>query len=159
MQSARLLCGVLALALTATAAGCQQGAIDENKRLLEQQQAELDQLKQQVAALKASQPQPYSTTAPPPGSCDSDVMREATKRGDDRSAAGDLSHAVGYYQDAVTACPESAQAQLNLARAYEGLGQRDQAVKYYKRASQSTASADGAVAQQARQALVRLGEK
>ncbi len=150
---------MMALALAAGAAGCQQGAIDANKHLLEQQQAQLDQLKKQVEALKAAQPQPYSTTAPPSGSCDSDVMRAATRHGDDRFAAGDFSHAVGYYQDAVTACPESAQAQFNVARAYEALGQRDQAVKYYKRAGQSATSADSAVVEQARQALARLGER
>jgi tetratricopeptide (TPR) repeat protein len=158
MRSAWPVCGVIVLALAAAVGGCQQDAIDQNKRLLEQQQAQLEQLKQQVTALKAAQ-QPYSTTAPPPGTCDPDVMREATRHGDDRFAAGEFSHALGYYQDASTACPNNAQAEVNLARTYEALGQRDQAVKYYKLAGRSTTSADSAVAQQARDALARLGEK
>ena len=47
-----------------TLAGCLQGAIDANQHQLADQQAQLDQLKQQVAALQSSHS--YST-APPPG--------------------------------------------------------------------------------------------
>lgn len=147
------------MALAVMVAGCLQKAIEENQRQLEQQQSQLDELKQQVAALKAARQPAYPTTMPPPGSCDTAVMQEATKRGGDRFAAGDFSRALGYYQDAVTACPSSAQAQLNVARAYESLGQRDQAIAYYRRASQSTMSADSSAARQARDALARLGGK
>ena len=52
----------------------------------------------------------------------------------------EFTKALGYYQDAVTACPTSAQAQLNVARAYEALGDRDQAMDYYKRAIQAAPS-------------------
>src|SRR5215469_15753136 len=142
-RAPRPVCGMIVLALAVAVGGCQQGAIDQNKRLLEQQQAQLQQLQLQVAALKASQ-QPYSTTAPAPGACDPDVMRAATKHGDDRFAAGDFRHALGYFEDASTACPGNAQAEVNLGRTYEALGQRDQAVKYYKLAGRSTTSADSA---------------
>ena len=140
------------------ASGCLSDEIKQNQQQLDQQKAELDQLKQQVADLQAAR-QPYSTTAPPPGSCDKAVMQEATRRGGERLAASEFSKALGYYQDAVTACPTSAQAQLNVAHAYEAMGQRDQAITYYKRAVQSAPSADAAVAEQARQALARLTGK
>ena len=141
------------------AAGCLSDAIKENQRQLDQQKAELDQLKQQVADLKAAQQPSYPTVAPPPGSCDKAVMQAATRHGGERFAASEFDKALGYYQDAVTACPTSAQAQLNVARAYEALGDRDQAMNYYKRAIQSAPSEDAAVAQQAQQALARLAAK
>jgi Tfp pilus assembly protein PilF len=149
----------LAIAMAVGAAGCLSGAIKENQRQLDQQKAELDQLKQQVADLKAAQQPSYPTTAPPPGSCDKAVMQVATRHGGERLAAGEFTKALGYYQDAVTACPTSAQAQLNVARAYEALGDRDHAMDYYQRAIQSAPSEDAAVAEQARQALSRLAAK
>ena len=136
--------------------------IKQNQQQLDQQKAELDQLKEQIAGLKAAQQPPYSTAAPAPGSCDKDVTQAATKRGGDRFAAGDFSKALGYYQDAVTACPTSAQAQLNVARAYEALGNRDQAMDYYRRAINTAPSdhdAGPAVAEQAQQALSRLAAR
>jgi tetratricopeptide (TPR) repeat protein len=129
------------------AAGCMSEAIKQNQQQLDQQKAELEQLKQ------------HPTAAPPPGSCDKSVMQVATKHGGDRFAASEFTKALGYYQDAITACPTSAQAQLNLARAYEALGDRGQAVDHYKRAVQDAPSdhdADPAVAEQAQQALSRL---
>jgi len=143
------------------AAGCLSDAIKQNQQQLDQQKAELDQLKQQVAGLQAAQ-QPYSTTAPPPRSCDKDVMQVATKHGGERFAASEFTKALGYYQDAVTACPTSARAQLNVARAYEALGDRGQAMDYYKRAIQSAPSDHDAapnVSEQAQQALARLTAK
>lgn len=151
------MAGGLAIALAVGAAGCLQSALEANQRQLDQQKAELDKLSQEVAALKAAQQPTYPTTMPPPGACDAAVMAEATKRGGERFAASDFSRALGYYQDAATACPASAQAQLNLARAYEALGQRAQAIVHYKLASQATAAAESDAAGQARQALARLG--
>src|SRR6185437_6492048 len=149
----------LAIVIAFGAAGCLSDAIKENQRQLDQQKTELDQLKQQVADLKAAQQPSYPTVAPPPGSCDKAVMQAATRHGGERFAASEFDKALGYYQDAVTACPTSAQAQLNVARAYEALGDRDQAMNYYKRAIQSAPSEDAAVAQQAQQALARLAAK
>jgi tetratricopeptide (TPR) repeat protein len=146
----------LAIVMAASAAGCLSDAVKENQRQLDQQKAELEQLKKQVADLQSAQQPSYPTTAPPPGSCDKAVMQEATRRGGERLAASEFSKALGYYQDAVTACPASAQAQLNVAHAYEAMGERDQAVTYYKRAVRSAPSDDAAVAEQARQALARL---
>lgn len=142
-----------------SAAGCLSEAIKQNQQQLDQQKIELEQLKQQVADLKAAQQPSYPTTPPPPGSCDKAVMQVATKHGGERFAASEFDKALGYYQDAVTACPTSAQAQLNVARAYEALGDRGQAMNYYKSALQSAPSEDAAVAEQARQALARLAAK
>jgi tetratricopeptide (TPR) repeat protein len=149
----------LAIVIAVSAAGCVSDAIKENQRQLDQQKAELEQLKQQVADLKNAQTPSYPTTAPLPGSCDKAVMQVATRHGGERFAASEFDKALGYYQDAITACPISAQAQLNVARAYEALGDRDRAMDYYKRAIQSAPSDDAAVAEQANEALARLAAK
>jgi tetratricopeptide (TPR) repeat protein len=139
-------------------AGCLNNALlKANQQQLEKQKAELDQLKQQVAALQ-SQPPGYHYPAPPPGSCDLNIMREATRNGGQRFTAGDFSGALGYYQDALTACPKSAQANLNLARTYEAVGDRAQALSHYRVAANAIgADADGKAVSDARAALTRLG--
>jgi tetratricopeptide (TPR) repeat protein len=134
----------LAIAMAVSASGCLSDAIKEDQRQLDQQKAELEQLKQQVADLKNAQQPTYPTTAPPPGFCDKSVMQVATRHGGERFAASEFT---------------SAQAQLNVARAYEALGDRGQAMNYYKSALQSAPSDDAAVAEQARQALARLAAK
>ncbi len=130
--------------MAVSASGCLSDAIKEDQRQLDQQKAELEQLKQQVADLKNAQQPTYPTTAPPPGFCDKSVMQVATRHGGERFAASEFT---------------SAQAQLNVARAYEALGDRGQAMNYYKSALQSAPSDDAAVAEQARQALARLAAK
>jgi Tfp pilus assembly protein PilF len=85
-------------------------------------------------------------------------MREATRKGGASFAAGDLSSALSYYQDALTACPQSAQANLNLARTYEAVGDRAQAVQHYRDAANANGTgADAQAAHDARAALSRLG--
>jgi tetratricopeptide (TPR) repeat protein len=151
---------VLATAIIGACAllGCLDNAgIKTNQRLLQQQQVELDQLKQQVAALKIQRPA-YSAAPPPARSCDQAVMREATRKGGERFAAGDFVHAIGYYQDAVTACPQSAKTQLDLARSYEAIGDHASAIEHYRLAERASgANSDADAAKQARQALGRLG--
>jgi tetratricopeptide (TPR) repeat protein len=152
----------LALGMAFGAAGCMSDAIKQNQQQLDQQKAELDQLKQQVADLKAAQQPAYPTTAPPPGTCDKTVMQVATRHGGERFAASEFTKALGYYQDSVTACPTSAQALLNVAHAYEALGDRVRATDYYRRAVQAAPAdhdASPAVAEQAQQALARLAAK
>jgi len=147
----------------AALAGCLGGAIAANQRQLDQQQKELDELKQQVVALQGAQQAPPSYVATPAshdaavGGCDRAVMREATRKGGERFAASDFTHALGYYQDAVTACPGSGQAQLNVARAFEAIGDRAQAISHYKRASQATDAEGADAVRQAREAIARLG--
>jgi len=139
-------------------AGCLNDTLlKANQQQLEKQKAELDQLKQQVAALQ-NQPPASNHPLPPPGSCDLNIMREATSKGGQRLAAGDFSGALGYYQDAMTACPKSAQANLNLARAYEVVGDRAQALSHYRAAANATGTdADAKAVSEARAALTRLG--
>jgi len=139
-------------------AGCFNDAlVRANQQQLERQQAELDQLKQQVASIQTQQPtRNYLSAAP--GSCDRNIMREATRKGGERFAANDFAGALSYYQDALTACPSSAQANLNLARTYEAIGDRTQAVAHYRTAASSSgAGADGDAVLNARSALNRLG--
>jgi len=145
----------VSIALAAsTFAGCLGAQIEESQRQIQSQQAELEQLRQEVAALSAQRN--YPTTAPPPGTCDPEVSRAATRRGGERFAAADFAKALGYYQDAMTACPDSAQAELNLARTYEALGQRDDAIAHYRNAEKGGGESGDAAARQARDALSRL---
>jgi len=137
--------------------GCLQDQIDATQQQVTQQQSELEQLQQQVAALQ-SQRGPYSTAPTPHGACDVTVMREASKKGGERFAASDFGHALGYYQDAVTACSTSAQALLNVARTYEAMGDHSNALDYYRRAANATGpNAEPDAVRQAREALNRLG--
>jgi len=140
--------------VAAIAAGCLQAQIDQNSRQLVQQQAELERLGNEVAALKAAQVQ---STPVPPGSCDTDVSRIATRRGGERFAAADFSHALAYYQDALTACPGSARAELNLARTCEAMGQRAGAIAHYQGAAKGGGEGGDEAAKSARDALSRLG--
>jgi tetratricopeptide (TPR) repeat protein len=140
--------------------GCDESAILDNNRQLAAQQTQLDQLKQQVAALQAQRAD-GATAASAPGACDTAVMREATRKGGARFAAGDFTHALGYYQDAVSACGANPRAQLNLARTFEAVGDRPQATAHYQLAAASKTSGNGsgdddAAVHEASQALARL---
>jgi tetratricopeptide (TPR) repeat protein len=153
----RASCLVVVLsALAIFAGGCLQSKIEENTRQLQEQQAELDKLKQEVAAINA----PQSNATPlPAGACDTDVSREATRKGGERFAASAFGEALGYYQDALAACPGDAHAELNLARTYEALGNRADAISHYKNAAKDAGKATDQSAQEARDALSRLGVK
>jgi tetratricopeptide (TPR) repeat protein len=139
-------------------AGCfNDSLLKANQQQLQQQQTELEQLKQDVASLQTSHPA-YNPTPSPPGSCDQNIMHEATRKGGERFAANDFSSALSYYQDALTACPDNAQANLNLARTYEAVGDRALAVAHYRAAAKASGSnADAEAVSQARAALSRLG--
>jgi tetratricopeptide (TPR) repeat protein len=137
-------------------AGCMGEQIKANQQQLGQQQAQLDQLEQQIEALQ-SQRASYALAAPQAGSCDDALMREATRKGGERFADGDFTHALAYYQDAVTACPQSSRAHLNVARTDEALGNRPEAIAHYKLAIAAKGSdPDPSAVQQAQAALARL---
>ena len=138
--------------------GCPNDALlKANQEQLEAQQSELNQLKQEMETVQ-NQHHTYNYPSSPPGSCDTNIMREATRKGGASFAAGDLSGALSYYQDALTACPQSAQANLNLARTYEAVGDRAQAVQHYRDAANANGTgADVQAAHDARAALSRLG--
>ena len=139
------------------ALGCGNAAIEANRRQVEQNQALIEQQQRDIERLKAEQQS--SMPAPPTpgntGSCDKGVEAKATRRGGDAYASGDMTKALGYYKDALTACPSSSKADMNLARVYETLDNREAAIRYYKVAASSTDS-DGASASAAKAALSRL---
>ncbi len=142
----------LALALSLLA-GCLGARIEENNQLIQEQQAQIEQQQQEIASLKA---QPYTPTPPPGGTCDKDVMATATRRGGEKFAAGDFARALGYYQDALTACPGNPRAELNLARTHEAMGTRDAAIENYRLAASSSDPDEHEAEEQARTALARL---
>jgi tetratricopeptide (TPR) repeat protein len=148
--------GALALAAVVGLAGCLGAQSKANQTQLEQQQTQLDQLKEQVVALQ-TQRATNGAAYPAAGACDDAVMREASRKGGQRFAAGDFTHALPYYQDAVAACPKNAKAQLNLAQTFEANGDRPEARAHYRLAADATGGgADRDIASQARDALVRL---
>jgi tetratricopeptide (TPR) repeat protein len=131
--------------------------VKANQEQLERQQAELDQLKKAVSLL-GTRPPAYPYQSPSPGACDPKILREATRKGGERFAAGDFDAALGYYRDALTTCPKNAQANLNLARTYEAVGDRAQAVAHYRIAANGDGSeANAEAVHEARAALSRLG--
>jgi tetratricopeptide (TPR) repeat protein len=159
--SGRFAAIAAALIFAGTLGGCSNDALKANQQQLQQQQGELDQLKKDVAALQAQQSSPpaYSSAASNTsvaGGCDKAVMQVATRKGGERFAASDFNRALGYYQDALSACPASAQAQLNVARTFEAMGDRDQAIAHYKLASTATGPNDTDAAREARDAIARL---
>src|SRR3954452_15277763 len=135
----KLMIALPCVLITSLASGCMHdNLIKANQQRLDSQQAELEQLRQEVAALQGQHS--YTSSALPSGSCDEGIMREATRKGGERFAAGDFSSALNYYDDAVSACPASAQANLNVARAYEALGDRTNALAHYRTAASGKGS-------------------
>jgi len=143
------------LALAALTFGaCQSAALQANQAQVEQQQKQIEQMQEQIEEIKA---QNGAHTFPPSGSCDHDVMAQATRQGGDKFAAGDFPGALGYYRDALAACPGNARAELNVGRAYEALNDKGQAMAHYQSAASSTDPAESAAETEAHNALGRLG--
>ena len=151
----------LALALGVFAligAGCMGDQIDATKRLVQQQQEQLEHQQQEIEALKANQNQSYTpgVAASRPGGCDKGVETAASQRGGDRFAAGDFSKALGYYQDALSACPNDAMAEVNVGRTYEALGNKVAAINHYRMAADSNSPTVSDATEGARAALERM---
>ena len=145
--------------LALTAAGCGNDQIEATNKLVQQQQEQIEKQQQEIEAIKASQNQGYTpgiARSPSPGGCDKQVEQTATERGGDRFAAGDFAKALGYYQDALTACPNDDRANVNVARAYEALHNDAQAVKYYRKAAESSGPTVSDASEEAKNALLRL---
>ncbi len=137
--------------------GCANDAIEANRRQVEANQALIEQTQQQLAMLQAQQNSgPPPSASGQPGACDKKVEATATKHAGDSYAAGDLTKARGYYQDALTACPSSSKAALNLGHVNETMNNRDAAIRYYRQAAASGDS-DAHSIQDAKTALSRLG--
>ncbi|MFZ1890075.1 MAG: tetratricopeptide repeat protein [Candidatus Binataceae bacterium] len=154
-----------ALGLAVTLGACESATLKANEQQVQQQQAQIEQNQMEIQKMLAQQ-QGYgggassgSASAPiaSAGGCDKSVMAEATRHGGDKLAAGDFTHAIGYYQDALTACPNDPRAELNLAHAYEAAGNRTAAIDHFRDAAHSTDPAESSAEEEARNALVRLG--
>jgi tetratricopeptide (TPR) repeat protein len=140
-----------------TVMGCSNDANEENRKAVEQNQALIEETQKEINQVQAQQT--YTPPAPvpgTPGSCDKKVMDAATRRAGDSYANGDLSKALAYYNDALTACPGSAKANMNVARTYEAQGNREAALRFYRTAANANTSDPNSV-QDARVALSRLG--
>jgi tetratricopeptide (TPR) repeat protein len=134
------------------ALGCvaNNSPIQELQRQVQLQAEEIKHQQAQIAALQAqSHPQP----ALPPPACDHEILRLAQRHGDQQMAAGNFKNALGYFQDALSACPKNDKALLSAAQAASASGERALAIEYYRRAAKA---ADPAVATRARQALAAM---
>lgn len=149
------LAAILLLTL-ALACGCANDAIKANELAVQQNQALIEQTQLEIARLQANQGSSPPPASAPTGACDKKVEATATRRAGDAYAAGNTSRALGYYQDALTACPSSSKAAMNLARTYETMDNRESAIRYYRQAAASNDS-DAHSIQDAKAALSRLG--
>jgi tetratricopeptide (TPR) repeat protein len=149
-----LLIGLLVAPL---AAGCMAPELKQMQQQVDQQQAQIQRQQRELDELRAQQQQQAANaTLPAPGSCDPAVMNDALRLGDAQYARGNYQLALGYYQDAAKACAGKTQVELNLARDYEALGQRNEALSHYQLALDG-AAAHSAAADQAREGMARLG--
>lgn len=146
----------IATGIALLCAGCESSQLNEMRQQVEQQKAQIEQQQRELEEMRAQQQQQaINTTLPPPGSCDDAVMRKALAHGDEQYAVGNYPLALGYYQDAAKACPGSAQPQLSLARVYEAMGNRGEAMHHYQLAL-NAAEANSTTADQARHGMTRL---
>jgi tetratricopeptide (TPR) repeat protein len=155
----RLIAAALALAaLALNVSACGGDQIEATNKLVQQQQEQIEKQQQELEAIRASQNQTYSpgVATSAPGGCDKQVEQVASQRGGDKFAAGDYAKALGYYQDAQTACPNDDRANVNVARAYEALGNNVQAIKFYRKAAESSGPTVSDASEEAKSALLRL---
>src|ERR1700678_2808808 len=151
---AALALGVLAL----IGAGCMGDQIDATNKLVQQQQEQIEHQQQELEQLQASQNQSYTPGAASSarGACDKEVETIARQRGGDKFAAGDFNKALGYYQDALMACPNDEQAEVNVARSYEALGNNVAAINLYRKVADSNSATVSDAQEEAKAALLRL---
>jgi tetratricopeptide (TPR) repeat protein len=135
-------------------AGCSDATLQAQQQQVQAQQQQIEQQQQEIESLRANGTSSYTPgVAPPTGGCDRTTADAATKHGGDKFASGDYQHALAYYKDALTACPGDAHAEINVARTYEALGDRQAAIEHYRAAASSGAPGS----EEARNALTRLG--
>ena len=120
------------------AAGCGGGQLQEMQNQVNAQQAQIEKQARELAELRAQQN--VATSLPPPGSCDDAVMHKALAHGDEQYAESKYNLALGYYQDAAVACPGNPQVETSLARAYEKLGDSQEAARHYQKAREAAAT-------------------
>lgn len=149
---------LIVVAMLASICGCSNDAIEANQRQVQENQKLIEQSQLEIARLQANQSAGPSAAPVPTGTCDKKVEATATRRAGEAYAAGNSSKALGYYKDALTACPTSARAAMNVARTYEGMNDRAAAIRYYRQAAASSDS-DAKNIDDAKAALSRLGAK
>jgi tetratricopeptide (TPR) repeat protein len=139
-------------------AGCMGDQIDATRQLVQQQQEQLEQQQKEIEALKANQNASYTpgASASSAGGCDKAVETVASQRGGDRFAAADFSKALGYYQDALAACPNDSRAEVNVARTDEALGNKVAAINHYRKAADTAGPTVTDASEEARTALERM---
>jgi tetratricopeptide (TPR) repeat protein len=155
----RRIVAALALgSLMLAASGCMNDQIAATNKLVQQQQEQLEQQQQELEALKINQQNQQYTpgVATSPGGCDRQVEEVASQRGGDKFASGEYAKALGYYRDAMMACPNDDRATVNVARTYEALGNNVQAIKYYRQAADSSGPTVSDASEEAKSALLRL---
>jgi tetratricopeptide (TPR) repeat protein len=138
--------------------GCMGDQIDATNKLVQQQQEQLEHQQQELEALQASQNQNYTpgVATSSRGGCDKEVATTATHRGGDKFAAGDFNKALGYYQDALLACPTDERAEVNVARSYEALGNKVAAINLYRKVADTNSPTVSDAQDEAKAALLRL---
>lgn len=137
MRWSLIMVSTLISCVVATA-GCGGTQLQEMQNQVNAQQAQIEKQAHEIAEMRAQQN--FAAAMPPPGSCDDAVMHKALAHGDEQYAAGKYSLALGYYQDAAVACPGNSQVETNLARAYEKLGDSQEAARHYQKARDATAA-------------------
>jgi tetratricopeptide (TPR) repeat protein len=138
--------------------GCMGDQIDATNKLVQQQQEQIEHQQQELEAIQASQNQGYApgVASSSRGGCDKDVEQTASQRGGDRFAAGDFNKALGYYQDALLACPSDERAEVNVARSYEALGNKVAAINLYRKVADTNSATVTDAQDEAKAALLRL---
>ena len=148
----------IALGITVFAAsGCSSDAIEANQQLVQQQQGQIEEQQREISqlqsAVNASQAPSVSVAQ---GGCDKTVEQTASQRGGERFASGDFAKALGYYQDALIACPTDDRAEINVARTYEAMGNKQQAINHYRVAANRNSTTVSEAQDEAKAALLRL---
>jgi tetratricopeptide (TPR) repeat protein len=154
----RIIAAFALAVLALIGSGCLGDQIDATNKLVQQQQEQLEHQQQELEALQANQNSGYTpgVATSPRGGCDKEVETVASKRGGDKFAAGDFNKALGYYQDALMACPTDERAEVNVARSYEALGNKVAAINLYRKVADSNSPTVNDAQEEARNALERL---
>ncbi|MHB8384678.1 MAG: tetratricopeptide repeat protein [Candidatus Binataceae bacterium] len=159
-----ILVAATTLFFAAALSACESATLKANEQEVQQQQAQIEQNQLEIQKLMTQQQgsggggrSGSSSVAAAGNGCDKSVMAAATRHGGQKLAAGDFTHALGYYQDALSACPNNPRAEVNVARAYEAAGNPSSAIEHYRIAAHSTDPAESTSEEVARNALVRLG--
>jgi tetratricopeptide (TPR) repeat protein len=152
----RILVALAVATFSVVGSGCGSDQNAATNELVKQQQTQIEQLQQEIDALKSNQTSYTPGVASTSGGCDRGVEQTATKRGGERFAAGDFNKALLYYNDAITACPNDDRAEVNVARTYEALHNNAAAIKLYRKAAESNGPTVSDASDQAKAALVRM---